>query len=166
MAATTNTPPWREKKGALEHTTYKMRFATLNVGLGNKAIKGSKWEKDHRPKLLKVFTDLVRGKEGKKADGLFLCEVGNYYDLFSDTSVAKMNDLITEAFEKAGAIEHGPPQIFWSDNETCAAFQHQIDVTYHGKKNGLVRHKEAAWRCVEQFLIVVPPEREKKTWLL
>ena len=55
-----------------------------------------------------------------------LCEVGNLSDLLLADDRAKFDELIQEAFEKAGATEHGAPQIFWSGGETVAAFRAEV----------------------------------------
>jgi hypothetical protein len=49
--------------------------------------------------------------------GLCLNEVGNLSDLFRKTDKELFDNLIQEAFQEAGAAEHGPAQIFWGDGE-------------------------------------------------
>ena len=161
MAATTDTPPWR-KQGALEHS---MKFATLNVGLPNDAIEGNRWGTVHRPELIAIFSDLLRGNRKEKVLGLFLCEVGNLKSLFSPESKRRMNDAIKQAFKNAGALEHEEPTIIWADKGvTCAAFAYGVEVDYRNKKDGLVRHQQ--WRSVEEFLITVALEHKKKKTIL
>ena len=57
--------------------------------------------------LLKLFTDLLSAKQ--LVLGLLLCEVGNMSDLPDDAAIVELQDLITTAFQNAGATEHGDP---------------------------------------------------------
>ena len=60
--------------------------------------------------------------------------------------------VLEEAFEKAGAIEHGSPQFFWSDGETMAAFRRELKVRYLTPLTKMPRVKD--WRVVERFEVI------------
>ena len=45
-------------------------------------------------------------------------------------SKKRLELVLEEAFEKVGATEQGPPQFFWSEGETMAAFRCEVKVRY------------------------------------
>ena len=89
---------------------------------------------------------------GSPAMGFLLGEVGHLSDLFDEKARAIFTDLLIEAFAKAGAAEHGPPQIFWKeDSETVAAFRHEVLVKELSPLTNI--RKVDPWRVLERFEI-------------
>ena len=112
--------------GAAEHTVedeWRAGLAFSDIGLAGKAFTGKDWNR-HRRVLLELFTELL--KEGVL--GLLLNEVGNMSELITDAGQKRLESVLEEAFDNAGAAEHGPPQFVWSDGETMAAFRAEVQV--------------------------------------
>ena len=93
---------------------------------------------------MNLFTDLLT----ERVQGLLLNEVGNMSDLVSVEGKKRLESVVEEAFENAGAIEHGPPQFFWSRGETMAAFRCELKVRYLKPLTRIKRVK--SWRVVER----------------
>ena len=111
--------------GALEHaskTEWRGPIAFANIGLAGAAVRGSKWIEKHRPRLLTQFTELLQ-YQALKVVGLCLIEVGNLSDLLGQEDRLLFDEVIQAAFEQAGATEHGPAQIIWSEGETLSAWR-------------------------------------------
>ena len=98
-------------------------IAFANIGLAGAAVRGNQWRK-HRKKLLKQFTELLQYRQ-LKVVGLCLNEVGNLSDLLTPEDRQHFDELIQEAFQQAGATEHGPAQIIWSEGETVSAWRQE-----------------------------------------
>jgi hypothetical protein len=81
--------------------------------------------------------------------GLCLNEVGNLSDLFRKTDKELFDNLIQEAFQDAGAAEHGPAQIFWGDGETVAAWRHEQEVNKLSQLKKLPH--VSTWRTLDRF---------------
>ena len=92
-------------------------LASYNVGLAASAVRGSNW-KQYRAKLQGIFTELLSSAAPVVA--LLLCEVGNLDDLCDEECRARVEEVICESFQAAGATEHGPPQFYW-DGETVSS---------------------------------------------
>ena len=84
-----------------------------------------KWV-EHKDVLLNLFTELLE----QGIQGLLLNEVGNMSDLITVRGKKRLELVLEEAFEKVGATEQGPPQFFWSEGETMAAFRCEVKVRY------------------------------------
>ena len=91
-------------------------LASYNVGLGASAVRGKNW-KQHRATLRSICMDLLSSQEPVVA--LLLCEVGNLDDLCDEECQARVEDVICESFQAAGATEHGPPKFYW-EGETVS----------------------------------------------
>ena len=89
------------------------------------AFNGNQWKR-HRRRLLRLFTELMSSEQ--KPLGLLLCEVGNMEDLMDEDGRTRLEEVIVEAFQNAGATEHGEPQFFWSQGETMAAFKAEAEI--------------------------------------
>ena len=131
-------------------------IAFANIGLPGEALRTSNWRKTHRPALLQQFTKLLSPKSRSgalefKVVGLCLNEVGNLSDLLSREDQMVFEHLLEEAFDKAGATEHGPPQIYWS-GETVAAWLHEQPVRQLPTLKKML--KVDAWRAVERFEVI------------
>jgi hypothetical protein len=110
--------------GASEHNApneWSGAFAFSNIGLAGAAFLGASWQKKHAGKLRELFSNLLVTKQ--KPQGIFLCEVGNLSDPITSEGRKRLEEVLGLAFRDAGAVEHGPPQFFWSDGETMAAFE-------------------------------------------
>ena len=68
-----------QPSGAAEHTPFHVCFAVSNVGLPGAAVRGQKWKRHHK-KLLKLFVQLLNGKD---LLGLLLVEVGCWTDFLT-----------------------------------------------------------------------------------
>ena len=90
---------------------WRAALASYNVGLAASAVRGSNW-KHHRTTLQGIFTELLSSEAPVVA--LLLCEVGNLDDLCDEECRARVEEVICESFEAAGATEHGPPQFYWN----------------------------------------------------
>jgi hypothetical protein len=101
-------------------------IAFANIGLAGSAVRGGKW-KCRRGQLLKQFTKLLL-YNGLKVIGICLNEVGNLSDLLDQKDRQIFDELIQEAFNNAGATEHGPARIIWSEGETVSAWRHEQAV--------------------------------------
>ncbi len=142
--------------GATEHTD---TIAFYNVGLAGKAFTGKAWGQ-HRKKLLPIFTHLL----SEPALGLFLNEVGNLSDLLTPKGQQRLQDVLQEAFQNAGAIEHGPPQFLWSEGETMAALRAEVQVV---ALEPLTKIKRVdPWRVVERFELIRPTEHGQYSMLI
>lgn len=133
-------------------------IAFANIGLPGEALRTSKWQRTHRPTLLEQFIKLLSPKSvcgalEFKVVGLCLNEVGNLSDLLSREDQMLFENLLEEAFDKAGATEHGPPQIYWS-GETVAAWLHEQQVRQLPTLKKMP--KVDAWRAVERFEVMHP----------
>ena len=64
----------RSSRGASEHADWKGALAYSNIGLDGKAVRGSKWQKIHKPRLVKLVVELLRAKP---LFGVLLNEVAN-----------------------------------------------------------------------------------------
>ena len=106
---------------------WRASVAFYNLGLAGNAFDGKNW-KQHKRVLLPLFTDLL--KQNKNTLGLFLNEVGNWSDFLSVEGKKRLELVLTDAFESAGATQHGPPKFFWSNDETMAALRHDVDVIH------------------------------------
>ena len=101
--------------------------------------------------MLSQFVKMLN-PAGSPAMGFLLGEVGHLSDLFDEKARAIFTDLLIEAFAKAGAAEHGPPQIFWKeDSETVAAFRHEVLVKELSPLTNI--RKVDPWRVLERFEI-------------
>ena len=142
--------------GATEHTD---TVAFYNIGLAGKAFTGKEWGK-HRKKLLSIFTDLL----SEPALGLFLNEVGNLSDLLTLKGQQRLQDVLQEAFQNAGAIEHGPPQFLWSGGETMAVVRAEVHVLALEPLTNIARVD--SWRVVERFELIRPTEHGQYSMLI
>ena len=101
--------------------------------------------------MLSQFVKMLN-PAGSPAMGFLLGEVGHLSDLFDEKARAIFTDLLIEAFAQAGAVEHGPPQIFWKeDSETVAAFRHEVLVKELSPLTNI--RKVDPWRVLERFEI-------------
>jgi hypothetical protein len=104
-------------------------IAFANIGLDGATVRGGKWFKKHRTKLLRQFTELLQYNwQGSRVIGLCLNEVGNLSDLLNQEDRQFFDELIQEAFQQAGATEHGPAQIIWSEGDTVSAWRQEQAV--------------------------------------
>ena len=87
--------------GASEH---EFALGITNIGLQGDAINGKNFEKRHATQLRDIFADLLQGN--KNCAGLLICEAGRIDNTCTEEGKAKMNEVIIQAFEKAGAAEH------------------------------------------------------------
>ena len=74
--------------------------------------------------MLELFTNLIKDQ----VLGLLLNEVGNMSNLLTIESKGRLENVLTEAFQKAGASDHGLPQFFWSEGSKMAAFRSEVQV--------------------------------------
>ena len=88
----------------------------------------------------------------EKPQGIFLCEVGNLSDPITPEGAKRLAEVLGLAFEEAGAAEHGPPQFFWSDGETMAAFEAGAQV--HVMEPLTQMSRVDSWRTVERFKVI------------
>ena len=84
--------------------------------------------------------------------GLLLCEVGNLTDALDRAARQKFERLLVEAFETAGASEHGPPSIIWSQGETVVAFRAEQPVRSLPTLKNMFQVDP--WRAIERFEII------------
>ena len=139
---------WRGS-GVTKHTSengWRVSLAFSNIGLAGKAFSGKRWN-EHKKVLVQLFTELLKNE----VKGVLLNEVGNMDDLLTPESRNRLESALGEAFEKAGAIKHGPPQFFWSKGETMAAFRHEVKVRNLEPLTRMDRVK--SWRVVERFVL-------------
>ena len=132
-----------------------MALAFANIGLAGKAVGGSRWAKHHRPKLLKQLVGLLTTQE--RPAGLLLNEVGNLSEVLDAQQRDEFNALLTEAFAKAGASEHGNPRIIWSYGETVAAFRAELAVTAMPPLTFNAESRVGMWRVAERFQVFGAP---------
>ena len=146
------------RSGASEHTEWRGAIAFANIGLPGIAVRSSKWKKTHRPTLLQQFTDLLLYNVGEptqtpcKVVGLCLNEVGNLSDLLGYEERILFDDLIQEAFNMAGATEHGPARIFWSKGETISAWRQEQVVTNLSALTKMPRVDD--WRTLDRLEVI------------
>ena len=131
-------------------TEWNGTFAFVNIGLSGQAVGGNKWSKKHRPRLLRLFVELLTSEEAPM--GIFLNEVGNLDHLLDEAKFKMFREVIEEAFQQADAVTCGPPQIFWNvGRETVAAFRAEVQVQ---NLDSLTKMKGVdPWRVVERFAI-------------
>ena len=138
--------------GALEHNAgdeWTGALAFTNICLTGSAFTSNKWYKKHNPRLLDLFTRLLMADE--RPQGLLLSEVGNIRESITAEGKSRLEDVVTLAFQHAGAVEHGAPQFFWSSGDTMAAFKAGLTVEM---LDPLTKMKGvASWRAVDRFKI-------------
>ena len=88
----------------------------------------------------------------QKPHGILLCEVGNLSDPITPEGAKRLAEVLGLAFEEAGAAEHGPPQFFWGDGETMAAFEAGAQV--HVMEPLTQMSRVDSWRTVERFKVI------------
>ena len=132
-----------------ERNEWNGAFAFTNIGLAGKAFEGDAWRK-HARKLRQIFLNLLTTKE--KPQGILLCEVGNRSEPITRKGKKRLEDVLTLAFEDAGAPMHGAPQFYWSEDETMAAFNANVHVKPMEKLANMSGVDN--WRTVERFKVV------------
>ena len=85
---------------------WRASVAFYNLGLAGNAFDGKNWTqgKNHRRVLLRIFKELLQEK--KNTLGLFLNEVGNWSNFLTLEGRMRLEEVLTEAFESAGATQH------------------------------------------------------------
>ena len=93
---------------------------SLNIGLKGEAVNGRQWSK-HRRTLLNIFVRALKGCADKI--GMLASEAGSVTDPYDDDDRNKFDCLFKEAFKEAfqiaGASEHGEIQIFWAQGDAA-----------------------------------------------
>ena len=118
--------------GASQHNArneWNGAFSFSNIGLPGEAFEGGNW-KSHARKLREIFANLLTTKE--KPQGILLCEVGNRSDPITPEGKEKLEEVLELAFQDSGASEHGSLHVFWSSDETVAAFKSGSPSGGHG----------------------------------
>ena len=69
----------------------------------------------------------------------------------------RLEEVLVDAFENAGATEHGSPQFIWSQGETMAAFRAEAQVHALAPLTNMKRVER--WRVVERFELIGATER-------
>ena len=121
-------------------------FAFSNIGLAGSAFQGNNWQKKHAGKLQEIFSDLLMTNQ--KPQGILLCEVGNLSDPITPEGRERLEEVLGFAFKETGAAEHGPPQSFWSNGETMAAFKAEAQVQVMEPLTKMSQVDD--WRIVEK----------------
>ena len=129
-------------------------FAFSNVGLPGSAFQGNNWQKKHAGNLQEIFSDLLMTNQ--KPQGILLCEVGNLSDPITPEGRERLEEVLGFAFKENGAAEHGPPQFFWSNGETMAAFMEPLTKMC----------RVDSWRTVERFKVIGATEHGEHTLLI
>ena len=136
-------------------TKWSASVAIANLGLSGEAIMGKKWDKEHRPQLLRQFIGMLDYGEGKVC-GICLCEVGNMDDPLTPEVRERMKNLIEEAFRKSRAGVYGKCQIVWPQGkhpgETLTAWRGDIKIEVLTQVRNMPQ--VADWRVVERLLVV------------
>ena len=122
-------------------------IAFSNVGLAGKAIQGLQWHTNHRPRLLTMLRDLLL----QSVMGICLSQVGNMSDPLNQEGRGRVEDLAIQAFDEAGALEHGDPQVFWSKGETMAMFRAEARIEQLTPMTNIQRID--SWRTVDKFKV-------------
>ena len=137
--------------GVVEHTVeweWRGSFAFANIGMAGSAFTGKDWYKKHNPALKELFTGLLN----QQAQGLLLNEFGNMSNLTTIVGKKRLEEVMILAFEEANAMQHGPPQFFWTAGETMAAFRADIQVYELKQLTNMPNVDE--WRTVDRFEVV------------
>ena len=137
-------------------------FAFSNIGLAGSAFQGNNWQKKHAGNLREIFSALLRTNQ--KPQGILLCEVGNLSEPITPTGRQRLEEVLGLAFKEAGAVEHGPPQFFWSDGDTMAAFRAEVQVDVMEPLTKMPRVDP--WRTVERFKAFGDTEHGRHTLLI
>ena len=115
--------------GRVRHGSWEGTLAFSNIGLPGIAVGGRHWLRKHRPRLLRLVSELFEASAGHgrphELQGILLNEVGNMSDLLNDECKDKFGDMMSTAFIEATGSE---PQILWSLGETMAAFRSEVTV--------------------------------------
>ena len=163
--------------GASEH---EFALGSTNIGLPGRAINGKNFKKRFAKKLVDLFTSLLTGN--KNCAGLLICEAGNIDNLVCEAGKVKMNAVIIEAFEKAGAAEHEKmragqpynnmvlqstetaPQIYWHQH-CIAVFVGKLEVEELPPIDNMERVDP--WRYAQRFMVRIGGrDYENGGWLL
>ena len=137
-------------------------FAFSNLGLPGAAFQGNNWRKKHAGKLREMFSNLLMTKQ--EPQGILLCEVGNLSDPITPEGRERLEEVVGFAFKETGAAEHGPPQLFWSNGETMAAFKAEAQVHVMEPLTKMCRVD--SWRTVERFKVIGATEHGEHTLLI
>ena len=143
---------------------WQMAFAFVNLGMSGAMLRSDKWWKTHRPLLVEQFMDLLLSDE--KPAGIFLNEVGNLSDLLEAHERNEFEFVLREAFGAADAMTHGPPQIYWSNGETVAAFRAEVNVLELPTLEFDELSEIDTWRTVERFAVFGGPEHGSHSMLI
>ena len=131
MTSAARSSGYNYRSGATEHTLqseWRGALVYSNLGSPGAGFSGPHWGRKHRPVLLELFTKLLSSE--KPVLGLLLCEVGNVDDLCNDNGKKRLERVITEAFQAAGATEHGDALSFeakkkgWQRSEPKYKYEH------------------------------------------
>ena len=113
-----------------------------------------------------LFAELLMGN--KNCAGLLICEAGNIDKLVCELGKVKMNAVIIEALQKAGAAEHEKmragqpynntvlqstetePQIYWHQH-CIAVFAGKLEVTELPPIDNMQRVEP--WRYAQRFMV-------------
>ena len=136
--------------GAAEHALpaeWCGGIAFSNIGLAGAAVLGQQWHKVHRPRLRRLLTELLR----ENVMGIGLNEVGNMSDLLTEPAKQRVEQVVAGAFSDVGALEHGPPRIFWSGGETMAMFRADVQVEALPSLTNMLKVDD--WRTVDRFVL-------------
>ena len=140
--------------GVAEHTSVDALVSSANIELQRAMMTSQNWLKTHRPALLEQFINMLSEND---AIAIFLCEVGTHSAHLQNKERQEFKHLIYEAFEEAGASEHGRPKIFWEENSTTiAAFRAEVTVQPLQTPTKMTRVHD--WRQIDPFLITSAAE--------
>ena len=152
--------------GASKHNaknTWTGAFAFSNIGLPGAAFRGKGWLKKHAGNLRELLSNLLMTEQ--KLQGILLCEVGNVSDPITLEYREQFEVELKFAFEDTGGVSlHGPPQFFWSNTETMAAFKAETQVQVMEPLTKMSQVDD--WRTVERFKVIGATEHGQHTLLM
>ena len=135
----------RPVTGATEHIS---TVAFANIGLLNSALEGKQRNK-HMERISRQSQEILQRHD---VLGICFCEAGEQGVGFSPACRKFFEKYVTEAFEKAGATEHGEPQYFWeAEAHYVSVFKADVDVEQGKLIRNLYRHQP--WRDAQTLKI-------------